>query len=85
MIEELREQTNDIDLKIISLLGERNKLSIMIGEQKKINNIPIKDKEREMEMVECLEREGLKRGLNPLFVERLYKNILEESRRAQMG
>ena len=50
-LKELRKEIDRIDKQIISLIDERMKISLKVGETKKKNNIPIFDPEREKEVI----------------------------------
>ncbi len=55
---ELRERIDEIDKQIIELLEERIKVAKEIGKIKKELNLPIKDEEREKEVLKRAGRFG---------------------------
>ena len=78
-----REQINNIDSQITNLLAERVKLSLQIAEVKQQLNVPVRDIQREKELLEVIGRHGEEKGLDSSFLEKLFGLVLEESRRVQ--
>lgn len=74
---DFRGQIDEVDLEIIRLLEKRAEIAGKIGEIKRENNMPIRDEEREKEVVEKL---GGKSSLNPEFIEKLYAEIIRYCR-----
>ena len=68
---------------IIELLSIRMEMARLIGEHKKMHDIPVRDAEREEALLEQLKVRAEKGNLPPELVERIYGLIFEESRRIQ--
>lgn len=82
-IEHLRNEIDTVDHEIINLLSRRKTLVKMIGEIKKKNHAPILDKTREEKLLACLKELAKKQSLDTKYVEKIYKIILEESKKEQ--
>jgi chorismate mutase len=82
-MQQIRNQIDGIDKKVIGLLGKRMKLAAELGRLKKKEGLPVLDKKREAEMLAKIEKAAKKQGLNPLFAKKLYNEILKESRKIQ--
>jgi|APSaa5957512535_1039671.scaffolds.fasta_scaffold509690_1 chorismate mutase len=79
---DLREELNEIDQKLGKLLVRRFEICKKIGENKKENNLPIEDLEREKEIIN--------EKINQLdipedFVEELFLLIFKHSKKIQNG
>lgn len=79
-ISECRDKIDEIDSKILNLLEERFNLCEKIGEFKREERLPIEDLDREKMAIESRKERS---NLNEDFVEKLFKNIFEESKRLQ--
>ncbi|CAD6507077.1 bifunctional chorismate mutase/prephenate dehydratase [Candidatus Profftia tarda] len=75
----LRNQISAIDSKLISLLSERRSLAEAVAHAKEKINHPIKDKERERELLASLIEQGKELNLDGYYVTRLFKTIIEDS------
>ncbi len=75
----MRQQIDEIDEEMMSLLGERMKLARAIGDYKRINNIAILQPERWKSMLLDAQSRGAQRGLSPEFISDLLKAIHQES------
>ena len=81
-IEDWRAEIDAIDDELLRLLNERARLAIRVGETKRSAGLSVLDGEREREVI------ARARGANPGplgadAVERLFRRIIEESRRAE--
>lgn len=75
-----RRKIDKIDNQIILLLKKRFKAVKVIMDYRKKNKMKLRDKEREKEIL----RKRIKSSkLSPKFVKRLFKLIINESRRLQ--
>lgn len=74
-----RNEINDIDEKIVTLLAKRKNLILEIAELKIENHKPIRDIERERKMLQELIILGKKYHLKPEYITRLFQLIIEES------
>ena len=79
----LREQINDLDRELISILGKRSALINEIGKIKNLNNVAIYQPERWKEIIRSRPEWGAGHGLSRRFVEGLYRLIHDESIRKQ--
>lgn len=76
----LRDQIDGIDEKIVSLLSERQQIVEQVVAFKKANNLPIYHPAREEDLISGRRRQGEEAGLDPDFVEDLYRSIIRRSR-----
>ncbi|MBU1017546.1 chorismate mutase [Patescibacteria group bacterium] len=82
-MENIRQQIDHIDQKIIKLLAERMDLVKQIAELKKQNQLPVQDEKREKELRDNLKILAARHGLDPEFINHLYSHVFIESRRIQ--
>ncbi|GAA3589136.1 bifunctional chorismate mutase/prephenate dehydratase [Gibbsiella greigii] len=75
----LRERISALDLKLLALLAERRKLAIEVGKTKLHSHNPIRDKERERDLLETLVKAAKPHGLDGFYVTRLFQLIIEDS------
>lgn len=75
----LREQINQVDDELLTLLGQRMKLSDKIGEYKKNNNITILQTNRWNEILERAFKKGDTLGLTKEFITRYFDAVHLES------
>lgn len=79
-LDRLRKEVDELDRKLIEIIKERLIISREIGNCKKKNGLKIRDRKREKEIIEDrLE----KSSLDACFVKKLFKLIINESRRVQ--
>jgi len=76
-IMELREEINSIDLSFINLLERRMNLAEIIGNIKKQNNIQIRNRAREQEILNKINT------AHNLAIKSIFKKIMQESRKLQ--
>ncbi|QIQ41411.1 MAG: chorismate mutase [Buchnera aphidicola (Aphis urticata)] len=74
-----RNEINNIDKKIVILLAKRKKLVLKIAKSKIQNNQPIRDIDREKNLLSNLTSVGRKQNLNTNYIKRLFQLIIEES------
>ncbi|MCG6971581.1 MAG: bifunctional chorismate mutase/prephenate dehydrogenase [Desulfobacterales bacterium] len=79
-LERLRLQLDAIDQKIVSLLAERQAEVERVVQLKKAHNIPVYHPAREEDLISHRRSQGFKAGLNPDYVEEIYRRILRQSR-----
>ena len=82
-VKEIRKQIDEIDAKILKLLGKRFKIAPKLAKMKKKEKLPVLDKKREVEVFKKLEKIAKKEGVDKKLVEKLWKEILKESRKIQ--
>lgn len=75
----LRTQIDDIDAKLIEILGKRMKIAEKIGTLKKEKNVAILQSSRWHEILGKMVLEGEEKGLSEEFVLKLFKAIHQES------
>lgn len=75
----LRERISTLDLKLLSLLIERRKLVLEVGKTKLKFHQPVRDKERERNMLNMLIAAARLNGLDSLFITRVFQLIIEDS------
>lgn len=75
----LREQINQVDDELLTLLGQRMKLSDKIGEYKRNNNITILQTNRWNEILERAYRKGEALGLTKEFITKYFDAVHLES------
>ncbi|MBL7693686.1 MAG: bifunctional 3-deoxy-7-phosphoheptulonate synthase/chorismate mutase type II [Ferruginibacter sp.] len=75
----LREQINQVDDELLTLLGQRMKLSDKIGQYKKDNNITILQTNRWNEILERAFKKGEAMGLTREFITRYFDAVHMES------
>ncbi len=79
-LEDCRRCIDSIDDQIYEKLTQRMKISRLISDYKKMENISVHHIQREEEILRRLKE---KSGLNQIFVETLWTEIFQESKRVQ--
>jgi chorismate mutase/prephenate dehydratase len=75
----LRERISALDLKLLALLAERRELAIEVGKSKLHSHRPIRDKERERDLLDALIAAAKPYDLDGFYVTRLFQLIIEDS------
>ena len=83
-LEELRGKIDKFDKEILDLLAQRMEAATKIGEYKKAHNITVLQPNRWEEIITKNVKAGEKRGLTKNFLEKLFKNVHQESINHQM-
>jgi chorismate mutase-like protein len=83
-IEELRNQIDKIDNRILELLNKRARLALQIGKIKQTKNLPVYVPGRENQILERLQTQN-QGPLGNDAIARLYQKIIEESRNLEDG
>ncbi|AZQ09577.1 chorismate mutase [Shewanella khirikhana] len=78
-LSETREQITDIDNTVLQLLAKRRNLSLEVARSKEVDVRPVRDTQRERELLSRLVQKGREQGLDPHFVMQLYQSIIEDS------
>ncbi|MDR2042566.1 MAG: bifunctional 3-deoxy-7-phosphoheptulonate synthase/chorismate mutase type II [Tannerella sp.] len=81
----LRRQIDGIDEGLLEMLAKRMRISREIGIYKKEHNMPVLQTPRYGEILENRSRAAAAMDLNPDFIEKIMKEIHEESVRQQMN
>jgi chorismate mutase len=84
-LSELRRQIDGIDESLLEMLAKRMRISREIGIYKKEHNMPILQTPRYGEILEKRAKAAVAMDLNPEFIEKIMKEIHEESVRQQMN
>jgi len=81
-LEESRKQIDEIDSEIVALLNRRASVSRRIGELKTRAGLPVIDSDREEVVLRKIVRDNAGQ-IDPGSLMRIYREVLEESRRIQ--
>src|SRR5262245_9911019 len=79
----LRKSLDDIDGVIVAALGERARLSREIAGAKAGGDAPVRDLDRETALLQHRSAVAERLGLDPAFVRRIFREILDDSVRRQ--
>ena len=79
----LRKSLDDIDAVLVSALGERARLAREIAQVKAEGEGPVRDVERESALLQHRSSYGERLGLDPAFVRRIFREIMDDSVRRQ--
>jgi chorismate mutase len=81
-IDELRQQIDDIDERLVQLLSERAACALAIGHEKKLMGLEVYQPSREAEVLGHVQR--INQGpLDNEAVKRLFERIIDEARRLE--
>ncbi|SLM62019.1 MULTISPECIES: bifunctional chorismate mutase/prephenate dehydratase [Dickeya] len=75
----LRERITALDMQLIELLAQRRALALDVAHAKQHTHRPIRDKDRERDLLSYLVEEGKKHHLDGHYVTRLFQLIIEDS------
>jgi len=78
-LNQTREQITQLDNELLSLLAERRRLSLEVARSKEVDVRPIRDTQREKELLARLVKAGREKGLDAHYVISLYQSIIEDS------
>ncbi len=78
-LREMRIRIDDLDTKIIELLGKRMRIADEIGSLKKENNVAVLQNRRWKEVLEKMKEDGNGENLSEEFILRLFRAIHQES------
>ncbi len=82
-LEEIRKIIDDLDETIIKALGERQKIVQQVISGKLERADQIRDPEREEKLLEKIRRKAPEVGMDPYFLEQLFREIIQYSVRYQ--
>jgi chorismate mutase/prephenate dehydrogenase len=82
-IDELRREIDRINQRLLTLIAERQDISVAIGALKSSHGLPLYSEEREAVLLETFRGDALRMDLDPDYVEELMRVVLEHSRAAQ--
>ncbi|QZN94759.1 bifunctional chorismate mutase/prephenate dehydratase [Symbiopectobacterium purcellii] len=75
----LRERITELDLKLLELLAERRELALEVARAKLHTHRPIRDKERERDLLDKLIEAANPHHLDGHYITRLFQLIIEDS------
>ncbi len=84
-LESLRKAINEIDGKIIELLGKRRNVSQKVIEIKERYDFPLRDKKREEELISELVQLGEKNNVPEVLIRKIYSVIIDDSVKLQQN
>ena len=79
----LRREIDEIDSKIVKLIGERIRIAQEIGDEKKKQGKQINDQTREKKVLENIKRIAQGENINQEVIESIYQQIVTVCRRTQ--
>lgn len=82
-IEEIRQEIDEIDDKIIQLLSQRNNLSKLVGDLKRKLGREIEDAARERQLFDRIHKIAHDHGVDPQLALEVYEKILAHSKKEQ--
>ncbi len=82
-LEELRTHLDTIDRRLVDALSERRGLVEQVARLKADSGRAVRDAERERELIARLVEQGRGGGLDPFYVTRIFREIIEHSVRLQ--
>ncbi|MGL4474768.1 MAG: prephenate dehydratase [Shewanella sp.] len=78
-LDTIRTAISSLDADLLKLLAKRRELSIEVARSKAVDVRPIRDLEREKQLLSRLVAQGREQGLDSHFVINLYQAIIEDS------
>ncbi|WP_174635161.1 bifunctional chorismate mutase/prephenate dehydratase [Yersinia thracica] len=75
----LRERISALDLKLLALLAKRRELAVDVAKAKQLHHRPIRDKERERDLLDALITAAKPYDLDGFYITRLFQLIIEDS------
>lgn len=84
-LDNIRENINKVDSEIVKLLSERRKLSEDIVNSKIESDQPIRDTQRETELLSRIINVGKEYGLDSHYVSKVFYDIIDDSVRLQQN
>lgn len=82
-INELRKEIDEINQRLLSLIAERQDVSVQIGAIKAAHGLALYSEDREAELLETFREDAVRMDIDPDYVEELMRVVLEHSRAAQ--
>lgn len=78
-LDKLREEINLVDKEILVALRKRMELVKEIGAYKKQHNLPIRDPQREEQILEAIKARGVGFNLSASLLEKVWRTFFEEA------
>ncbi|MFC1979500.1 prephenate dehydratase [Chloroflexota bacterium] len=82
-LEDLRNKINEVDARIVELIGERIRTAEEIGREKRKQGKQIEDKAREAQVLESVKNIARSENLSQDDIEGIYRRIIAASKRIQ--
>lgn len=82
-LSKIREEINNADSKIFDALVQRKEAVLRVAEYKKENNLPIRDIEREKEILSLKKKKAQNLGLSEELIEKIFRLMIEDAVEAQ--
>jgi chorismate mutase/prephenate dehydratase len=82
-LEDLRKKIDEIDARIVELIGERIKIAEEIGRDKKEKNRLIEDREREQRVLKHVRSLARENNIDPGDIAAIYRQIIDTSKKIQ--
>jgi len=82
-LEDLRGKIDEVDAKIVGLIGKRIRIAEAIGKEKKKQKKQIEDREREARVLENVKSIAQKENISQEDVELVYRQIIASSKQIQ--
>ncbi|MBN1176786.1 MAG: prephenate dehydratase [Dehalococcoidales bacterium] len=82
-LDDLRKKIDEIDSRLVELIGERIKIAEEIGQGKKEESRLIEDRERELKVLRNVRKKARDESISPSDMENIYRNIIDACRRIQ--
>ncbi len=82
-IDALRAEINRIDLQIIDLIAERQKIAGKIAQVKTNEGLPIHDEKRTRELLGDAFNTAVEKNINPVYVQKVFELLIEMSEERQ--
>ena len=82
-LEDLRRKIDEVDAKIVGLIGERIRIAEKIGKEKKTQGKQIEDREREARVLENVKGIAQKENISQEDIEGIYRQIIVTSKRTE--
>jgi len=82
-MKDFRNEIDNINNKILNLLGKRIEITKKVGKYKKERGLKILDKKREAKVFSDLRKKAEKRGLDKNYINSIFKLIIKNSRKIQ--
>jgi len=82
-LEDLRKKIDEVDAKIVRLIGERIRIAEEIGKEKKEQGKQVEDREREARVLKNVGSIAQKENINQEDIEGVYRQIIATSKRVE--
>lgn len=82
-LDKLRKKIDQVDRKIIDLVGQRLAVVKKISEIKKKDKIPVTDKKRETEVMAKIRSYSASNNISVQLAESIFRLIIKENKRVQ--